>query len=102
MKVVIGEDPKVLQFAGSKISEVTIAFNSRALIVRDEPLIIATSLDATIRCHYIIKCLQGQIVFFFKLFVPVSYRNRRFDGCFLINDGIAFQNGDYIFRLYKS
>ena len=52
MKVVIGEDPKVLQFAGSKISEVTIAFNSRALIGRDEPLIIVTSLDATIRCHY--------------------------------------------------
>ena len=48
------------------------------------------------------KCLRGQIGFFLKLFVPVSYRNRRFDGCFLINDGIAFQNGDYIFRLYKS
>ena len=37
-----------------------------------------------------------------KLFVPVSYRNHHFDGWFLMNGGIVFENGDYSFKLNKS
>ena len=37
-----------------------------------------------------------------ELFVSVFYRNHRFDGSFLTNGRIVFQNGDYIFKLHKS
>ena len=71
-------------------------------------LAIVTSLQP----HVIRNCTskrdfrRGHEIFcstiFCKLFVPVSYRNHHFDGWFLINGGIVFQNGDYIFKINRS
>ena len=38
---------------------------------------------------------------FSSLLEQVTYKNHLFDGLFLINGRIVFQNGDYIFKLNK-